>query len=199
MVETSIGLAVDPGVSNRVASLNCRQLGSRLKNLGDIARLRESRPIIIDKTDDGRLKRKPLPEHLPREDIVLAIGGDICSCSGGRLHAIGESVSEMLDGVPAQLHVVRITRPKYACRSYNTVAQVTAPERLIAGGLATPALLVQVLVSKYRDHTPLFGSRRSLPGIASILDARRWSDGVGGGECWWLETLHRRQFTVRPT
>ena len=72
------------------------------------------------------------------------------------IHAIGESVSEMLDWVPAQLRVVRISRPKYACRACNKVVQAPAPERLIAGGLATPALLAQVLVSKYCDHLPLY-------------------------------------------
>jgi transposase len=80
-----------------------------------------SRPIVIAETDDGRPKRKPLPDHLPREDVVLAIAGDTCGCCGGALHAVGESVSEMLDWVPAQLRVVRITRPKYACRSCNKV------------------------------------------------------------------------------
>jgi transposase len=36
------------------------------------------------------------------------------------------------------------------------VVEAAAPERLIAGGLATPALLAQVMVSKYCDHTPLY-------------------------------------------
>src|SRR3546814_5188548 len=62
----------------------------------------------------------------------------------------------MLDWVPAQLRVVRITRPKYACRMCGTVAQAAAPERPITGGLATPALLAQVLIAKYCDHTPLY-------------------------------------------
>jgi transposase len=141
----------------RSERLDADQLALALKDLdGDIARIRESRPIVIAEADDGRPKRKPLPDHLPREDILLAIAGDICGCCGGALHAIGESVSEMLDWVPAQLRVIRITRPKYACRSCNKVEQAAAPERLIAGGLATPALLAQVLVGKYCDHTPLY-------------------------------------------
>jgi transposase len=62
----------------------------------------------------------------------------------------------MLDWVPAQLRVLRTTRPKYACRACNKVVQATAPERLVAGGLATPALLAHVLISKYCDHLPLY-------------------------------------------
>jgi transposase len=41
-------------------------------------------------------KRKPLPDHLPREEVVLNVASESCTC-GGALHAIGESVSEMLD------------------------------------------------------------------------------------------------------
>jgi transposase len=51
-------------------------------------------------------------DHLPREDVLLDVEGRACGCCGGALHLIGESVSEMLDWVPAQLRVVRTTRPK---------------------------------------------------------------------------------------
>ena len=69
-------------------------------------------------------------------------------CCGGALHAIGESVSEMLDFVPARLRVLRIRRPKYGCRACGTIHQAAAPERPIAKGMASPGLLAHVLVSK---------------------------------------------------
>jgi transposase len=62
----------------------------------------------------------------------------------------------MLDWVPASLRVIRIRRPKYGCRACGTIHQAAAPERLIAKGMATSALVAQVLVSKYCDHTPLY-------------------------------------------
>ena len=37
----------------------------------------------------------------------LDIYGMTCTCCGGTLHVIGESVSEMLDWIPAQLRVIR--------------------------------------------------------------------------------------------
>jgi transposase len=99
--------------------------------------------------------------------------------------------SEMLDWVPAQLRVVRITRPKYACRNCNKVVQASAPERLIAGGLATPAPLAQVMVSKYCDHTPLY--RQSQIFARHGVDLGRSTlAGWVGGACWWLEALHER-------
>jgi transposase len=176
----------------RSERLDADQLALALEDLdGDIARVQESSPVIAADEPQARSRRKPLPDHLPREDVVLDVGGDICDCCGGALHAIGESVSEMLDWIPAQLRVVRITRPKYACRTCNKVMQAAAPERLIAGGLATPALLAQVLVSKYCDHTPLY--RQSQIFARHGVDLSR-STLVGwvGGACWWLEALHER-------
>jgi hypothetical protein len=61
-------------------------------------------------------RRQALPDHLPREDVAIDIEERVCPCCGGALHAIGETVSEMLDFVPARLRVLRIRRPKYGCR-----------------------------------------------------------------------------------
>jgi transposase len=97
----------------------------------------------------------------------------------------------MLDWVPAQLRVIRTTRPTSACRSCETVVQAPAPERPIAGGLATSALLAQVLVSKYCDHTPLY--RQSQIFARHGVDLPRSTlAGWVGGACWWLEALHER-------
>ena len=168
------------------------QLALALEDLdGDIARIQESRPIVGKPATERPPLRKPLPDHLPREEVRLDIDGMNCACCGGVLHAIGESVSEMLDWIPAQLRVIRTTRPKYACRVCETIAQAAAPERLIAGGLATPALLAQVLVSKYCDHTPLYRQSQIFARHGVDL-ARSTLAGWVGGACWWLEALHER-------
>jgi transposase len=132
-----------------------------------------------------------LPDHLPREDVRLDVDSQACACCGGALHAIGESVSEMLDWVPAQLRVMRILRPKYACRACGTMRQAPAPERPIAGGIATPALLAQVLIAKYCDHTPLYRQSQIFARHGVDL-ARSTLAGWVGGACWWLEALHER-------
>lgn len=57
--------------------------------------------------------------------------------------------------------------------------------------MATPALLAQVLVSKYCDHTPLY--RQSQIFARSGVDLPRSTlAGWVGGACWWLEALHER-------
>jgi transposase len=176
----------------RSERLDPDQLALGLEDIdADIGRIEESSPVIVAMTAEPRPHRKPLPDHLPREDVLIDTAHDACPCCGGALHGIGESVSEMLDWVPAQLRVVRITRPKYACRACGTVAQAPAPERPIAGGLATPALLAQVLVSKYCDHTPLYRQSQIFARHGVDL-ARSTLAGWVAGACWWLEALHEK-------
>ncbi|MGY3608234.1 MULTISPECIES: IS66 family transposase [unclassified Bradyrhizobium] len=178
----------------RSERLDAGQLALGLEDLGvDVAAVEadQSSATAVPRPPNPRPKRKPLPEHLPREDVVLHVDCESCGCCGGPLHAIGESVSEMLDWVPAQLRVVRITRPKYACRTCNKVVQATAPERPIAGGLATTALLAHVLVSKYCDHTPLYRQSQIFARHGVDL-CRSTLAGWVGGACWWLEALHER-------
>jgi transposase len=91
--------------------------------------------------------------------------------------------------VPAQLRVIRICRPKYGCRTCGTVRQAPAPERPIAGGYATPALLAQVLVSKYCDHTPLYRQSQIFARHGVDLDRSTLAGWVGGA-CWWLDALY---------
>lgn len=165
------------------------QLALALEELdADIAGIVESRPAPLI-AEPSPARRKPLPEHLEREDRVLDIEGEGCDRCGGMLHAIGESVSEMLDWVPATLRVIRIRRPKYACRQCETVAQVPAPERVIAGGLATPALLAHVLISKYCDHLPLYRQSQMFARQGVELERSTLAGWVGGA-CWWLGALH---------
>jgi transposase len=100
--------------------------------------------------------RKPLPQHLPREEERHEVPHHHCPECGGALRAIGEDVSEMLEYVPARFKVIRHVRPKLACSGCDRLLQASAPERPIAKGMAGPALLAQVLVSKYCDHLPLY-------------------------------------------
>jgi transposase len=57
-----------------------------------------------------------LPKHLPRCEQVIEPETTACPCCQGRLHKIGQDVSEVLDVIPAILRVLRMIRPKYGCR-----------------------------------------------------------------------------------
>ena len=161
----------------------------------DIARAEADLPPAVpgkeqkpERRSDGR---PSLPDHLPREDMTLDIGADACPCCGGAIHEIGETVSEMLDYVPARLRVLRIRRPKYGCRACGTIHQAPAPERPIAKGLASPGLLAHVLVSKYCDHLPLYRQSQIFARQGVDLNRSTLANWVGGAS-WWLEALHKR-------
>lgn len=62
---------------------------------------------------------------------------------------------------------------------------------MIAGGLATPALLAHVLISKYCDHLPLYRQSQIFERHGVDL-CRSTLAGWVGGTCWWLEALHER-------
>ncbi len=67
-------------------------------------------------------KRKPLPDHLPREEIVLS-PGEMCAECGGTLRRIGEDVAETLEYVPGRFKVIRTVRPKLSQnQSYQRAA-----------------------------------------------------------------------------
>jgi transposase len=178
--------------SAAIPRLDPDQLALGLDGLdGDIGRAEANGPHVDVEIADKRPRRKPLADHLPREEVVIDVANDACPCCGGVLHIIGESVSEMVDWVSAQLRVLRITRPKYACRTCNTAAQAPAPERPIAGGLATPALLAQVLVSRYCDHTSLYRQAQNFARHGVELERSTLAGWVGGAG-WWLEGLDDR-------
>ena len=97
-----------------------------------------------------------------------------CPCCGGELHVIGETVSEMLDHVPARLRVIRICRPRHGCRACETIHQAPAPERPIAKGLASPvfSLMSWSASNRYRSlDAGELGGRRLL--VAGAHACRR--------------------------
>lgn len=178
----------------RAERLDDDQLQLGLDDLNtDLARVEASLPPppVGTKTPNAKCERPSLPAHLLREDVQHDIEHEACSCCGGPLHPIGETVSEMLDHVPARLRVIRIRRPRYGCRACGTIHQAPAPERPIAKGLATPGLLAHVLVSKYCDHLPLYRRNQIFARQGVELDRSTLANWVGGA-VWWLEPLQAR-------
>jgi transposase len=99
--------------------------------------------------------RKPFPEHLPRERVVVP-GPTACACCGSdRLAKIGEDVTETLEVVPRQWKVIQTVREKFTCRACESIGQPPAPFHVVARGWAGPHLLAMVLFEKYGQHQPL--------------------------------------------
>jgi transposase len=139
-----------------------------------------------------RMNRGSLPAHLPRIEMVIDIEDHSCPCCRNALHRIGEDRSERLDIIPAQLRVLVVRRPKYACRSCEeVVVQAPAPARLIEGGLPTEPTVAQVLVSKYADHLPLYRQAQIYARQGITLDRSTLADWVGRA-AFLLRPVHER-------
>ena len=139
-----------------------------------------------------RTNRGSLPAHLPRIEMVVDIEDHTCPCCRTALHRIGEDRSERLDIIPAQLRVLVVRRPKYACRACEeVVVQAPAPARLIEGGLPTEATVAQVLVAKYADHLPLYRQAQIYARQGITLDRSTLADWVGRA-AWLLRPVHER-------
>jgi len=111
--------------------------------------------VIETAVEAQRPARRPLPAHLPREDMIHPAP---CTCPtcGGALRPIGEEITETLDYVPGRFKVIRHIREKLSCRSCDTVVAAPAPDHAIARGRAGARLLAHIVVSKYDDHLPLY-------------------------------------------
>ena len=134
--------------------------------------------------------RGMLPVHLPRVDVVIDVGSKSCSCCGGPLHKIGETVKEMLDVVPVQYRVKRLVRPRYGCRGCESaVVQAPAPAQPIDGGMATETVLAHVATMKYGYQVPLYRQEQMLASQGIDLDRATLALWMGR-LAWWLKPLH---------
>ena len=132
---------------------------------GDIAALQsrldalEAEKQRAGKADDEQKrqpKRRPLPESLPRVEVLHDLASKDCPTCGQGLERIGEEVSEQLDLIPAKFFVRRHVRPKYCCRHCERLHTAALPAQPIDKGIAAPGLIAQVAVAKYLEHQPLY-------------------------------------------
>ncbi len=108
--------------------------------------------------------RKPLPDFLPRVDVIHDLSEDEKHCDCGTfLTWIGEEVSEQLDYSPAILQVLRHIRPKYACKACEgvesigkTVKIAPPPKQMIPRSIASAALLAYIMTAKFVDSLPFY-------------------------------------------
>ena len=106
-----------------------------------------------------RGKRRPLPECLEREEVVIELSEEerICPKDGSRLEEIGEETSEQLDIIPAKIKVIKTIRKKYACKTCEeTILTAPNPAKPIPKSIASAGLLAHIATSKYVDGLPLY-------------------------------------------
>jgi len=77
-------------------------------------------------------------------------------CGGSDFLRAGETVSEVLDYVPASFRVVRHIQLRFTCKDCDTQVRVEMPSLPIERGKPGPGLVAHVLIAKYCDHLPLY-------------------------------------------
>jgi transposase len=138
-----------------------------------------TKTIEVRPFERRRPARRPLPEHLPRERVVYPVPANCPCCGGGRLHKIGEDVTETLELIPRQWKVIQHVREKFSCRSCETITQPPAPSHPISRGRAGPGLLAHLLFAKYGLHLPLNRQSNVYAREGIDLDVSTLADWVG--------------------
>jgi transposase len=98
--------------------------------------------------------RRELPEHLPRERVVIP-APEACPCCGSDdLSKLGEDITETLEVIPRQWKVIQTIREKFACRACEAITQPPAPFHVTPRGFFGPSLLAMLLFEKFGVHQP---------------------------------------------
>jgi transposase len=179
------------GQSSEALDTQIQQLELRLEDLeeGEAAR-KAAQTSAPNRSRPERRQpvRRPLPEHLPREEIIHP-AGDICpGCGGTHFSKLGEDVTDVLDKIPARLKVIRHIRPKLSCRACETIIQAPAPDLPIEKGRPGAGLIANVVVSKFLDGLPLYRQSAILAREGIEIERATLADWVGHA-AWWVSPL----------
>lgn len=123
--------------------------------------------------------RRPLPEHLPRERVVVPAPTSCPCCGGSRLSKVGEVVTETLDVIPRRWFVKQTVREKFSCRDCEKVSEPPAPFHVIPRGRIGASLLAMILFEKYGCHQPLNRQSERYAREGIDLDLSTLADLVG--------------------
>ncbi len=99
--------------------------------------------------------KKPFPDHLPRERVVVPSPCSCPACGSDRLSKLGEDITDTLEVIPRQWKVIQTVREKFSCRDCEKITQPPAPFHVVPRGWAGPSFLAMLLFEKYGQHQPL--------------------------------------------
>jgi transposase len=144
---------------------------------GEIAEEERTRPAKRPKRGRGwRTRNVRLEVH----QVAVAPEERACAHCGEPTQRIGADVSRELDYVPGHFVEREYHREKRACGKCKWgVTTAPAPrKKVIPRSAASPALLAQVVVSKYADHTPLHRQHRIYDRSGATIPVSTLSDWV---------------------
>jgi transposase len=99
--------------------------------------------------------RKPFPDEIERERLVVE-APTVCGCCGStRLSKLGEDVTETLEEIPRRFKLIETVREKFTCRDCEAISQAPAPFHATPRGFLGPHLLATIVFDKFGQHIPL--------------------------------------------
>ena len=106
----------------------------------------------------GRGKKKPFPENLDREEIVIDLADEEKTCphDGTQLKEIGEEITEKLRCYPARTVVLVEKKKKYACPCCAEHVAQAKTNSILPKTIATPEILSYLMFSKFFQGLPLY-------------------------------------------
>ena len=147
---------------------------------------REVPPPVREQKKHQHPGRQTLPADLPRVERVMVCTPEQCKCDkcGRDTAVIGYELSEELDVEPARYLVVVTKREKRACKTCPEQGVMAAPlpVRIIDKGLVSDGVIIDTVVNKYCNHSPLY--RQS---VALLRDAG--IDISRATMCGWVMTI----------
>lgn len=121
----------------------------------ELAAERSTPSTVVKTFERRRPARKPFPDHLPRERVIVP-APEACPCCGSaKLSKLGEDITETLEVVPRQWKVIQTVRERFSWRECETITQPPAPFHVTPRGFAGPNLLAMTLFEKFGQHQPL--------------------------------------------
>src|ERR1700710_1986790 len=134
--------------------------------------------------------RKPWPDDIERERVVIEAPTSCACCGGSRLAKIGEDVTKTLEERPRRFQVIEEGREKFTCRDCEKITQPPAPFHATPRGFIGPQLLATILFDKFGMHIPL--NRQSARFKAERIDLplSTLADQVGHGTFAVMPLFH---------
>ncbi|WFT97131.1 IS66 family transposase [Bradyrhizobium barranii] len=134
--------------------------------------------------------RKPWPDDIECERVVIDAPTTCACCGGSRLAKVGEDVTKTLEEIPRRFKVIGTVREKFTCRDCEKISQPPAPFHATPRGFIGPQLLATILFDKFGMHIPL--NRQSVRFKAERIDLplSTLADQVGHGTFAVMPLFH---------
>jgi transposase len=118
----------------------------------ELAAEQARRSTLVKSFERKRPTRKPFPDHLPRERVVIPAPKTCPCCGSPKLSKRGEDITETLEVVPRQWKVIQTIREPFSCRECEMITQPPAPFHVTPRGFAGPNLLAMIRFEKFDQH-----------------------------------------------